>query len=105
MEIIELERKGGFLTLELNGVICQFFIISEIKKYADFSSSLVNAGDCVSYTAKLAEVVDTSFDSHGLFVRYSPKKYEYFRDWSGFEHEVGFQELEEPAKNKNKSGN
>ena len=93
MNVIEIEKIGCRLFLEIDGKIREFFIITEIKKYSSFSSDIVKAGDCVAYTAKLAEIVDTECDSYGMFIRYSPQKYEYFRGYAGLDFKMIFQEL------------
>ena len=100
MEIREVERNGAFLTLDVDGKIRDFFIISEKKEFSTYSSSLVKAGECISFSVKLAEILDKKCNTYGLDLRFG-SQYEYFRGWFGFEFSIGFKELENPAK-KNK---
>ena len=97
MKITEVEKKGAFLTLEIDGVTREFFIKSVTSNYSDFSSSLVNAGDCVSFSATLAEIVETKYDSYGMQIYTSYEKYEYFQGWSGLNYVEDFKKLENPA--------
>ena len=98
MKVREMEKSGSFLVLKIDGKTREFFIVSEIKNYSSFSSSLVNAGQCVSYTARLREVVETKFDSYGSQIVTGYEKYEYFKGYAGLDYVVDFKELEEPAK-------
>ena len=98
MEIVEKSKTGCRLFLEIDGKVREFFIMSEIKNYSSFSSSLVNAGQCVSYTARLREVVETKFDSYGSQIVTGYEKFEYFRGYAGLEYVVDFRELENPVK-------
>lgn len=103
MEVREIENSGAFLTLEVDGVIREFFIVSKTIKFSDFSSSLINAGDCVQYSATLSEIVSEKYDTYGLQIRTGYKEFEYFRGYRGLDYVVHFRELGNPAKNKNKS--
>ena len=93
MEVREIENSGAFLTLELDGKIRKFFVESETKKYSDFSSSLVNAGDCVAYTATLAEIREEKYGTYGLDVRFKTGEFEYFRGWVGLDYKVHFKQV------------
>jgi hypothetical protein len=98
MEIREVQRLGAILTLDVDGKIRDFFVLKEEKEFSTYSSSLVKGGDCISYFATLAEVVDRTYDSYGLHFVTSFEKYEYFHGWFGLEFKIGFKELDEPAK-------
>ena len=98
MKVREVEKKGAFLTLQVDGKTRQFFVKEEKKEYSSFSSSLVNAGDCVSYTAILREIVGERYDTYGSQILTGYEKFEYFKGWAGLEYVEDFKELEEPAK-------
>ena len=92
MEVREIENSGAFLTLEINGKIRKFFVESKTEKYSDFSSSLVNAGDCVSFSATLSEILKEKYDTYGLQISTGFKEYEYFRGWRGLDFVTYFKE-------------
>ena len=92
MEVREIENSGAFLTLEINGKIRKFFVESKTEKYSDFSSSLVNAGDCVSFSATLTEILEDKYDTYGLQIMTGYKTFEYFRGYRGLDYVVHFQE-------------
>ena len=98
MEIKEIEKNGAFLVLEIDGIVRKFFIISETKKYSNFSSSLINAGDCVSFSAKVAEIIDEKYSSYGLDIQTSYEEHEYSKGWSGLDYVVDFREQPKPPK-------
>lgn len=98
MKVIEIEKSGAFLTLKIEGKVREFFVMSETKKYSSFSSSLVNAGEAVSLTATLAEIIEKKYDSYGCQIVTGYEKYEYFRGYAGLDYVVDFRELENPAK-------
>lgn len=100
MEIREVQRLGAVLTLEIDGVVRDFFVNHEEKKFCTYSSSLVKAGECISYFATLSEITDRTYDSYGMHYVTSFEKYEYFRGWFGLEYKFGFNDIEEPSKNK-----
>jgi len=93
MEIVEKSKTGCRLFLEIDGKVREFFIMSENKQYASFSSSLIDAGDCIRYLAKLAEIIEERYDRSGLNIYYSPEKYEYFKGYAGLNYVVDFREL------------
>ena len=98
MKIREIQRLGAILTLDIDGEITDFFVISEKKEFSTYSSSLVKAGECISYFATLSKVLDRTYDSYGMHFVTSFEKFEYFHGWFGLEFKIGFKELEEPAK-------
>lgn len=93
MEVREIKKNGAFLTLEIDGKIRKFFVESKTQEYSSFSSSLVNAGQCVSFSATLSEIVSEKYDSYGLQIMTGYKEFEYFRGWRGLDFVVNFREL------------
>jgi len=94
MEIREVCRHGAILTLDIDGKITDFFVNYEEKKFCTYSSSLVKAGECISYIATLSKVIDRTYDSYGMHYVTSFEKYEYYRGWFGLEYKFGFNEKE-----------
>ena len=93
IEVRGAEKNGAFLSLDLGGVTREFFVVAETTKYSSFSSSLVKAGERISYSATLEEIVEKRYDTYGTQIVTGPKKYQYFRGWVGLEHVVDFHEL------------
>ncbi|MDD2640142.1 MAG: hypothetical protein PHS65_04030 [Arcobacteraceae bacterium] len=98
MKIREVSNKGSLLVLEIDGKAREFHIISETSKYASFSSSLVDAGDQIFYSATLSEILDKKYDDYGSQLITSYDKFEYFRGWSGLTYFVDFKEFENLTK-------
>lgn len=95
MEVREIEKRGAFLTLKIEGEVREFFVVSETKEYCSYSSSLINAGNCIKCTMILREISHKKYDSYGLQVYYEPEKYEYFRGYAGLDYVEDLKQLED----------
>ena len=93
MKVREVSRNGAILTLEIDGKVREFFVDREEKQFSSYSSSLVKAGDCISYTATLSEVVEKKYNDYGLDIVTSYEKFEYFKGWAGLNYVEDFKEI------------
>jgi len=93
IEVRSAEKKGAFLSLDLNGVTREFFVVEETTKYSTFSSSLVKAGERIYYSATLEEIIEKMSNTYGTQIVTGPKRYQYFKGWVGTKHVVDFHEL------------